>query len=269
MSGGRRRDAAAERAERLLSEAQAVADRILEDARVRAERVLAETQAAGERFRAEAQARADRIREDAQSAAEKVVDDARQAAKRVRHEVPRKAIHLSSISIPLGILYVPVVTGRRILMLVGLALLVGDLVRIHHPKLRTYFTAFFGNFIRRHERRGITGSTYLVISSIVTMYLFEREVAAAALIFLIVGDTLAAMVGMAWGRTPLFGKTVEGFLAGFVFSFLAAWGLVPSLGAGTLAIGAFAAAVVEVLPIPVDDNFRIPLLAGLVLEWLH
>ena len=30
-----------------------------------------------------------------------------------------------------------------------------------------------------------------------------------------------------------------------------------------------AAAVVEILPIPVDDNFRIPLLAGLVLEWLR
>jgi len=28
------------------------------------------------------------------------------------------------------------------------------------------------------------------------------------------------------------------------------------------------AAIVEVAPIPVDDNFRIPLIAGLVLEWL-
>ena len=36
----------------------------------------------------------------------------------------------------------------------------------------------------------------------------------------------------------------------------------------TLAAAAFVAMVVEILPIPVDDNFRIPLIAGVVLEWL-
>ena len=99
---------------------------------------------------------------------------------------------------------------------------------------------------------------------------FERETAAAALMYLIVGDTLAAIVGKAWGRTRIYGKkTLEGFLAGLVSSFLAAWALVPGVGPGPLAIAALAAAIVEVLPIPVDDNFRIPLVAGLVLEFVR
>jgi dolichol kinase len=186
----------------------------------------------------------------------------------VKDEAPRKAIHLSSISIPLGMLYLPLVWGRRILIVIALTLLVVDLVKIHQPKARSYFTAFFGHLIRRHEHGGITSSTYLVISALLATYLFEREVAAAALVFLIVGDTLAAIVGKAWGRTRIFDKTVEGFLAGFVTSLAAAWLIVPVIPLPALAIAALVAVIVEILPIPVDDNFRIPLVAGLVLEWL-
>jgi len=77
------------------------------------------------------------------------------------------------------------------------------------------------------------------------------------------------MVGKAWGRTRIFDKTVEGSLAGWAASFLVAWALVPSLGVVPLLVASFVAAVTELLPIPVDDNFRIPLVAGLVLQWLR
>jgi dolichol kinase len=209
-----------------------------------------------------------KLERDLAAAAGRVKGEARAAAGRVKDEAPRKAIHLSSISIPLGMLYLPLVWGRRILIVIALTLLVVDLVKIHQPKARSYFTAFFGHLIRRHEHGGITSSTYLVISALLATYLFEREVAAAALVFLIVGDTLAAIVGKAWGRTRIFDKTLEGFLAGFVTSLAAAWLIVPVIPLPALAIAALVAAIVEILPIPVDDNFRIPLVAGLVLEWL-
>jgi dolichol kinase len=191
-----------------------------------------------------------------------------EAAARVRHEAPRKLIHLTAIVIPVAILCLPLTVCRRGLMLAAAVFLVTDLVRIHNPKLRSYFAAFFGHLIRRHERTGLLGSTYMVISALLATYLFSREIAAAALVFLVVGDTLAAVVGKAWGRLPLFGKTLEGFFAGFAASLLAAWVLIPSLPLVHLTLAAFVAALVEVWPLPVDDNFRIPLVSGLVLEWL-
>ena len=224
--------------------------------------------AAAGRMKEEAHAAGERVKGEARAAGERVKDEARAAGERVKDEAPRKALHLSSISIPLGMLYLPLVWGRRILIVIAVTLLVADLVKIHQPKMRTYFTAFFGHLIRRHEHGDITSSTYLVISALLATYLFEREVAAAALVFLIVGDTLAAIVGKAWGRTHIFGKTLEGFAAGFVTSLAAAWIIVPGIPLGALAIAALVAAIVEILPIPVDDNFRIPLVAGLVLEWL-
>jgi dolichol kinase len=217
------------------------------------------------RIREEANAARERVREET----DRVREEAHAAVKRVESEAPRKAIHLASIVIPLGILFFPTHISRRVLMVFALALLVTDLVKIHQPKLRNYFTHFFGHLIRRHERTDVTASTYMLVSALMATYLFDREVAAASMIFLIIGDFLAAMVGKAVGRTPLFGKTVEGFLAGFVSSFLVAWAIIPSLGVLDLLVAAFVGSVVEVLPIPVDDNFRIPLVSGLVLQLLR
>jgi len=227
-----------------------------------------EIQRAAERARVDAQDVADRLRADVQAAAERVRVEAVAAGERVKGEAPRKAVHLTMIVIPLAILYLDIVWVRRTLMAVGLLLVVVDLFKIHQPRLRTYFTRFFGRLIRQHEHVDITGSTYMIVSALLVTYLFEPPVAAAAYTFLIVGDTVAAIVGKAFGRTPLFGKSLEGFLGGFAASFLAAWLLVPELPWAPLLVAAFAGSVVEVLPIPVDDNFRIPLIAGLVLEWL-
>jgi dolichol kinase len=226
-----------------------------------------EIQAAAARARVDAQEVADRLRGDAQAVADRLRGEALAAGVRVRGEAPRKAIHLASIVIPLAMLHLPLAACRRGLAVLAVALLVADVVKIHEPRLRSLFVTFLGPLIRRHEHTGITGSTYMIVSALLATYLFEPAEAACALVFLIVGDTLAAIVGLAWGRTPLFGKTVEGFLAGFVASFAAGVALVPELPIGTVALGAAAAAIIEVLPIPVDDNFRIPLVAGLVLHW--
>ncbi|MDP6460822.1 MAG: phosphatidate cytidylyltransferase [Gemmatimonadota bacterium] len=191
-----------------------------------------------------------------------------EAARRVAGEAPRKAIHLASIVIPLGILHAPLGVTRRVLVLVGVGFLIFDLMRIHHPKLRTYFGVFFGSIIRLHETRGVMGSTYLLISALLVTWLFDVHTAAAALIYLIVGDTFAAMIGKAWGRTKLFGKSLEGFAGGFLVSFAAVAFLVPEIPLEVLLAGALAASVVEILPLPVDDNFRIPLVAGVVIQSL-
>jgi dolichol kinase len=221
-----------------------------------------------DRIRTDATAAGERMKAEAVAAGERVKAEAKAAGGRVRNEAQRKAIHLFAITIPLGLLYIPITPGRRILMGIAAGMLLVDLAKIHQPRLRSYFMQFFGHLIRRHEHSEVTASTYLVVSALVVSYLFDPEVAAASLVFLIIGDTLAAMVGKAWGRTRIFGKTLEGFLAGWVSSFLVAWALVPGFGPWPLLAASFVGAVVEILPIPVDDNFRIPLVTALVLKWM-
>ncbi len=195
--------------------------------------------------------------------------EAREAAERIQDEAPRKAIHLASIVIPLGILHLPLPIAQRGLLIATGIFLAVDLARLHHPGVRAYFGRFFGRLVRRHEGNDLLAATYMLASAFLATVLFPREIAAAAYVFLVVGDTVAALVGKAWGRTRVFGKTLEGFGAGFATSLAAAAFLVPEIPFSALTAGALVASIVEILPIPVDDNFRIPLLSGVVLQWLR
>jgi dolichol kinase len=192
----------------------------------------------------------------------------RGAAQRVQSEAPRKLIHLGSIVIPLGILHLPIEVSRLALLVVTVLFLVVDLVRLNDPRIRRYFAKFFGRLVRHHEQRDLLAATYQMVSALLATYLFPKEIAAASYIYLVVGDAVAALVGKAWGRMRVFDKTLEGFLAGFAASLAVAVALVPSIPFPHLAAGALAAALAELLPIPVDDNFRIPLLSGVVLQVL-
>jgi dolichol kinase len=145
-----------------------------------------------------------------------------------------------------------------------------DLVRIHDRRVRKYFRQFFGRMIREHERFNLLGSTYLLIASLLAVEIFPRPVAAAAIGFTVLGDAIAALVGKAWGRTRFFRKTLEGTVAGFGAcllwaAFLATAGFLPWHVA---VAGALVASLIEMLPIPLDDNLGMTLFAGYTMKFL-
>ncbi len=196
-------------------------------------------------------------------------------------EVRRKAIHLGALVIPLGLLFewLPWPRGRHQFAVLFLVLLVGaiaiDLLRIHERRVATFFRSFFGEMIREHERLSLLGSTYLVLASLLAVEIFPQPLAAAAIGFTVLGDGFAAIVGRAFGKTRLFHKSLEGAGAGLAAcllwgAFVAGMGFVPW---PVLVVGAVVASLVEVLPIPLDDNLGITLAAGYAMKvaagWLN
>jgi dolichol kinase len=100
-----------------------------------------------------------------------------------------------------------------------------------------------------------------------TILLFEKSVAAAALLILACGDTAASGVGQALGGYKLReGKTLMGSLAFLVTAFLVTLPFFPTPVAFG---GALLATVVEFLPLPLDDNLSIPLTAGIAFTIFH
>jgi dolichol kinase len=185
-------------------------------------------------------------------------------------ELKRKAIHLASLALPLAYLYgLPKHIVRDILLGATVVSIGIELLRLHEPRVKLFFRQFFGNLIRRHEKRALLGSTYLLIASLISVEIFPVEVCVAALGSLILGDTAAALVGRSYGRTRLFGsrKSLEGSLACLVVSFLFAWGVV-HLPWGVALAGAAVGTLFEFLPLPLDDNFAIPLSAGFTMKLL-
>lgn len=183
-------------------------------------------------------------------------------------ELKRKAFHfLAGLVIPVGYEFLPEYWGRWILIFATAGVTSVDFLRLRHPFFKRLFLEYFAPLIRRHERSALTGASFLLISSLVCALVFDKPPAVAAISFLIVGDTMAAVVGQAWGRVKLFDKTLEGSLACFVSCSLCVLA-VPHLPLWVGLTGAGTAAVVELLPIPVDDNLRIAILSGWVMQTL-
>ncbi|MFI5370609.1 MAG: diacylglycerol/polyprenol kinase family protein [Candidatus Eisenbacteria bacterium] len=191
-------------------------------------------------------------------------------------EAQRKAIHLGAIILPLGLLYewLPWPRGRIAwLLLLGVLTATAvtiDLVRISDHRVQRFFKTFFGELIREHERFNLLGSTFLLIAAILAVELFPQPLAAAAIGFTVLGDGVAALVGRGWGRTRLFSKSLEGALGGLAAcliwaAYLAATGHVP-WGVGV--VGALTAMLVEVLPLPLDDNLGITIAGATVMRLL-
>lgn len=180
-------------------------------------------------------------------------------------EIKRKAVHLATLVIPISYSLTSDRTVLTFLIPFFLLYLIVDLLRHFHPGLASLFQKhFFGRVLREEEKPTLMGSTYFLFASILTIVLFPKPIAIASLLILILSDTAAALIGKGFGRTPIFGKTLEGSLAFFVSALLIVW-LYPGLDRLSGSVAALGAALIETIPIPLDDNLTIPLTAGAIM----
>lgn len=194
--------------------------------------------------------------------------------KEYRHEVYRKGIHLSSLWIPALIYWGGTVIAAAVFLL---ALLGEMLLEYGNYKkwrwARVLFTLPFAAILRRSERQHthftVTGSIYVLSSSLICTLLFSHIIAAISLTVMLISDTLAALVGKAIGQRKIYKeKTLEGTVAFFV-SALIIMMLFNPLYTFTYAsvIACFVAVFMELFEqwFELDDNFSVPLAIGIIL----
>ena len=180
-------------------------------------------------------------------------------------EIKRKAVHLATLVIPLGYGFTSDVTVLTFLIPFFLLYLAVDLLRHFHTGLSSLFQDhFFGRVLREKEKPSLMGSTYFLFASILTILLFPKPIAIVSLLILILSDTAAALVGKGIGKISIFGKTLEGTMA-FIFSSLLIIWIYPGIDRLSGSFAALGAALIELLPIPLDDNLTIPLVAGAIM----
>ncbi len=172
------------------------------------------------------------------------------------------------LSIPIAALFL-----SRIVLLISLGvvtfiLLTVELLRFKVPSINRVFLRFYKPLLREKEISHLTGASYLFSASLLAFLVFPRDIAVLAISFMAVGDAVAALVGKRIGKRKLLGKTLEGDLASFIsclavgFIFYSAGLELPLL---TIVVGSVVAAIVEAVPIPINDNLTIPLLSGVVM----
>jgi dolichol kinase len=183
-------------------------------------------------------------------------------------ELARKAFHLASTALPLLVWLVPYALAVAVLVPIAAVALVVDTARQQLRPVRYHFLRLTRPMLRHRERRGYTGATYMAVAYALAVLLLQpRQFAVAAMLYNGLGDAAAALVGKRWGRhRTSWGMSWEGWAAALLVD-LAIGLAIPGIPWTGAAIGAVAAATLEFLPLPLDDNVRVTLGGGGAL-WL-
>ena len=211
-----------------------------------------------------------------------------------RAELGRKALHIGALLMPLGLLAL----GREIALWVfvpsAVFALTCDVLRTRSAGFHRFIQWVFGGIMRPEEQPGLhgpivfNGATWMVTAMAFTALVFPEPIAAASMAMLMLGDGAAALIGRRFGRHrwPNSPKSLEGSAAFMLTAVLVVLPLAllplswfafpgtpiatvttPGLSLWQVGLGAFIAALVEATPIPLNDNVRVPLLAGAAM-WL-
>jgi dolichol kinase len=172
------------------------------------------------------------------------------------------------IARPFALLFIPidVLWGPRVLLIVvgGVAavFIAADLARI-------FFNIHSNALYKKGERKAFSSMTAFLVAVFVVFLLFPRPVSWLSLAFLTIGDLYGKLIGIRFGRTRLVGRrTLEGSM-GYVTGALVAGAIMHTVVAFPvlyLAIGAVAAAAIELFSRDIDDNLTVGLLSGAILS---
>jgi len=185
----------------------------------------------------------------------------------LRYEVARKAIHLSSLSIP--VIYSFITQELALLLLLPLfsGFFLIDLLKNFFAPVSLWYHKTFDVMLRSHEldktKAHLNGATYIVMAAVLLVLFFQKNIAVTALCLVAVSDTLAAIIGKSFGKHRFGQKSVEGSAA-FFLSALVVISFVPNLNLFTGIVMAITATLTEAFlvrigPFKVDDNLSIPL----------
>jgi len=140
--------------------------------------------------------------------------------------------------------------------------------RRRNPKVWEYLLGKAGGVFKKQPGK-LTGDTYFILAVFLILMVFSKDIAIAALFFLVFGDAGSAVIGTRYGRTAIFrGKTIEGLAGGILFNLIIALIILPALDISVLLLlaGAITASVMEVLPLfNIDDNLTVGLSSALVM----
>jgi dolichol kinase len=148
---------------------------------------------------------------------------------------------------------------------VTFAFIIMESIRLLSPSANKLFSRYFRGMLKEEERWRPTGSSYLLVASLLAFLLFDRDIAIACLLFLAVGDPAAATFGKGLRSKGAVGWGWRGSLACFLSCLVVGIVLIlvgVDISPLLIAVGAAAAALVTLLPWPIDDNLIIPLFSG-------
>jgi len=201
--------------------------------------------------------------------------------QRTMQEVERKTFHLATLLVPIIHQILLSVDWSnddcvKLCWLITAAGWTADLARVHGPPwARRLFP--LKRLLRESEKNRITGGCYLSLGCTLTMAISPPSITMASILFLVLGDLSAAIIGVSFGKETVSlklgrqgKKSAEGSAAMLVVCFVVGCTVFGGveLREYPVAIGAIVATLTELIePFGLNDNVTIPVFSSIALQF--
>ena len=179
------------------------------------------------------------------------------------HELGRKIVHMTILVVLALYFFIENTHGKQVALLFLVGLLIIFLVLEYFRIELGWKIPFFSLLIRAKEENRVYGVVYFLSASIISLAVFDKKIALAALLMTTFGDMFAAIIGKRYGTTLIYrNKTWAGFLGELAINLVVGFLILDSI---YIILGmAFVATIVETMVDELDDNLMIPLFSGFV-----
>ena len=182
-----------------------------------------------------------------------------------RQEVYRKIVHISSSGIAILLWYFGKDAMLPWVLAVAILFPILDWLRKYIPLLKKLYFILFGIITRPYEHQVLSGASWVFIGAGLTAYLFNENVAVIALLVMSLSDSAAALIGIKYGTTRLFNKSLEGTLAFLISTYLIIF-LFSSASFMLLLLTSITVTAIELFSTPkYNDNILISITTAIIL----
>lgn len=185
----------------------------------------------------------------------------------------RKAWRLGGIIFPSIYYFTNKITTIFIILPFLCIFIIIEILRFSIFRFNERLFSIFRYILKDKERKNLLTTTWFLLSTLLAVALFRKDIAIMAILFLIFGDSASALFGLRFGHTKIIGnRSLEGSLAFFVTCIII--GIIMNFTKVSLSwlvviLGALAATIAELLPLPFDDNFTIALFSGIFMSIVY
>ena len=147
-----------------------------------------------------------------------------------------------------------------------------DVARHHIKFLGKLYLTFFSIVTRDIEKRqnNVTGASYYLLGCLIVVYFFEDiNLIMASLLVMSISDSVAALIGVKYGKTKIYGnKSLEGSFSFFLSTLIILYIFMPSFSSFEYVIISILITLVELFSFyRINDNLTIPVFSAILLKY--
>ena len=187
-------------------------------------------------------------------------------------ELLRKSLHLLALVIPFGAYLAGKEIALAVLIPGCIIAILTEWARVRYTFVAKWVHRVFGFMMRTSEIPEIgspivlNGATWVLLSATCLLLLFPVTVGVPVLVMFMVADAAAALIGRPFGKHHWgkLSKSVEGSIAFFVTAIVILMAFDQWTWSICLAV-ALCATLLEILPLPINDNLHVPVFSAALL----